>query len=124
MKKLLLIAATFFILANSFGQVQTPLQIIDWETPAPVTNGGANNWFLNTTFPNGSGSYTSPTHAYRDTVPAGIAGTTAYFTINTLNCSGSGYVAFQFNHICKIPAAQRGSIEVSVSGAAGPWITL
>src|SRR5262245_39373053 len=126
MKKLLLSTACLLMAFQGFGQPQFQLDLIRFEpTPVPVTNGGANNWFVNSTFPvSGLPSNTSPPNAYRDTVPAGPIGTNAYFYTNSYNCSSYGYVAFSFNHICKIPPAQRGTIEVSVNGAGGPWTPL
>jgi len=115
MKRFLVFTA--ILLASVHVSAQITLFSESFDTILHVTNGGANSWFLNSTFPNGSPSCTSPSQAYRDTVPPGPAiSTWSGFQTNSFDCSGLNYVSFQFNHICKIPAIQRATIEVSIDG--------
>ena len=121
MKAILLFFIPLIIWVNTNGQTQVYSESFD--STLSISLGGANHWFRNSTFPNGTPSYTSPSFSYRDTIPLGNAGTNSYFMTNSFDCSGATYVAFQFNHICKIPAAQRATIEVSIDGGIS-WTRL
>jgi uncharacterized repeat protein (TIGR01451 family) len=97
---------------------QTVIYNENFTPPTSGTSGGAHPWFPDSTY------YTSSGYSIRDTVPGGPPGTSTWYMTNSIDFSTFGYAAFQFKHICKIPAAQNATIEVSVNGTGGPWTVL
>ena len=130
MRHHLLFSAIFFCInLPVYVGAQTQIYLENFDGTLHVTNGGSampavtSSWFLNSVFPNGNPAFTSAPNAYRDTVPAGGASAFNYFITDPFDCSGNGYVAFQFNQICKISPVSQASIEVSIDGGAN-WTTL